>query len=141
MQGNYQYVEDGMPTSSWSVRPTCIPLYCTLHVTSSTPEQITFEERFQNFGGVANQTGGLWNLYLPMPNGIQCPDGTVAATEDTWWFNPILLTGTHTKTWRRTCGLEPDMVKKPFTLTFTGPLSAPVDQYPLYCTTLQYCIS
>ena len=137
LEGFYSYVEEGLPDITWRFIPTCVPTYCSLHVTSSTVQQVTFEERASNYGGVAALQGGLWNLYFPTSQGIKCADGSTAPTEDTWWINPYLLTGTHTKTWKAACGLQPDMVKKPFPPVFKSPLPTPIDRFPLHCQALQ----
>ena len=131
----------GRLTSRGASFPTCVPTHCpTSSRAASGPAGHVSKKIASNYGGVAALQGGLWNLYFPTSKGIKCADGSTAPTEDTWWINPYLLTGTHTKTWKAACGLQPDMVKKPFSLVFKSPLPTPIDRFPLHCQALQpYC--
>ena len=72
-------------------------------------------------------------------NGVACPDGTTAASTDTYAFDDVSLTGTHTSIHGDICGLQPAMTKTPFTLAFQGPLASPVDRYPLDCNEIGQC--
>src|ERR1700682_6816105 len=79
MQGTYTYTQEGLPPSTWTIYPICVPvvgdlrepLYlpvgCTLHVTSSA-----------GGGGDARLTNGLWTYALTARDGMQCPDGSKA---------------------------------------------------------------
>jgi len=70
---------------------------------------------------------------------VACPDGTTAASTDTYAFDDVSLTGTHTNIHGDICGLQPAMTKTPFTLAFQGPLASPVDRYPLDCNEIGQC--
>lgn len=146
LQGVYAYHEETAPEGTvWTVTPTCsptvgdlreplyLPVGCTLHVTSATPAQVTFEERAASFGGDARLVSGRWQLVTDKLEGTACPDGSTAPSTDTYEFDNETLTGTRTITHIAQCGLPPTMIKKPFTLTFLRPLPAPVDRYPFYC--------
>lgn len=139
LEGFYNYVEEGLPPVTWRLSPTCIPLYCYLHVTSTTNEQVTFAQRNLNFAETAQPLDGRWNMFHPSFAGMQCADGTAAPTQNTFIFDPVTLAGTHTITYNAVCGLQPNMIKKPFNLSWQGPLPSPVTDYPLYCTSLQWC--
>jgi hypothetical protein len=145
MSGLYTYTQAGLPQSSWTITPICVPvvgdlrqpLYlpvgCTLHVASATSSQVTDELRQQNFGGDARLTNGLWTIVMNKPNGMVCPDGSTAPTVDTYAYDDATLQGTHTSTHGEVCGMQPGLTKVPFTLQFNGPLPFSFDPYPLRC--------
>ena len=146
LQGVYAYHEEGAPEgTTWTVTPTCsptvgdlreplyLPVGCTLHVTSATPAQVTFEERAANFGGDARLVAGRWQLVANKLEGTRCPDGGTRPSTDVYEFDNETLTGTRTVTQPGECGLLPSMEKRAFTLTFLRPLPRPVERYPFYC--------
>ena len=137
--GFYAYEEEGLPPSTWSFSPTCLPPdFCYLHVTSSTHAQNTFTERTLNFGGVAQLVNGEWTLVVNKPEGIQCADGTVARSVDTYKFDQGQTGGTHTISHTRVCGLEPALITKPFGLRFEGPPAYPIEPFPLDCADIRF---
>ena len=77
--------------------------------------------------------GGQWALTTNKADGFQCADGSTAPTVDTYKFDDVTLTGTHTSLHNAVCGAAPGMTKTPFTLAFAKPLPIPVDRYPLVC--------
>ena len=81
----------------------------------------------------ARLTGGQWNLLTNKVDGFLCLDGSTAPTVDTYLFDDVTLTGTHTSLHNAVCGVPAGMTKTPFTLAFDTPLSIPVEQYPLVC--------
>lgn len=157
VEGNYTYTEAGYPQATWTFSPTCVPVCqasspectrpfgaggptgCTLHMSSSTPEHINRDERQMNFGGTMRVVNDVWSLTTPQPEGVQCPDGSYAVSTDTYAFDDATLTGTHTVTWTPQCGLQAGMTKTPFTLSYAGPLDAPVTRYPLQCSPFGIC--
>ena len=84
-------------------------------------------------------TSDLWTFQVGKSNGVACPDGSTAASTDTYAFDDVSLTGTHTSIHGDVCGLQPAMTKTPFTLAFQGPLPNPVDRYPLDCNEIGQC--
>ena len=145
MQGAYTYTQEGLPPSTWTIYPMCVPvvgdlrepLYlpvgCELHVTSSTSSQTTQELQLQNYGGDARLVSDLWTVVVPKEHGLLCPDGTTAPTVETYKFDNATLAGTHTVTHNEACGVPAAVIKQPFTLTFDQPLPIPVEPYPLPC--------
>jgi hypothetical protein len=65
-----------------------------------------------------------------------CP---VSSPECTRPFDDATLSGTHTVTWTPQCGMPAGMTKTPFSLSFVGPLDAPVTRYPLQCNPFGVC--
>ncbi|MGE2730296.1 hypothetical protein ACQI4F_12505 [Mycolicibacterium vaccae] len=135
MEGVYTYTpEDGKP-GTWTIYPTCVPvvgdlrepLYlpvaCTLHVAGSQGAP----------GGDATLVGGLWSFTTPNGQGMKCPDGQWAPTVDTISFDNVTMSGTRSISHNGNCGLQPGIIKSPFTLAYQGPLALPVDRYPLIC--------
>jgi hypothetical protein len=145
MEGNYTFTTPGQPSATWTIYPICVPtvgdlrvplelpVACTLKVVSATAGKQTFELNNLNWGGDAKLTGGMWTLTTNKADGLMCPDGTTAPTVDTYKFDDVTLTGTHTSLHPAVCGLQPGMTKEPFTLAFAEPLPIPVDRYPLVC--------
>ena len=86
-----------------------------------------------NYTGRARLTSDLWTLQVLKSDGVSCRDGTTAPSTETYAFDDVSLAGTHTSIHGDVCGLQPAMTKTPFTLAFQGPLSAPVERYPLDC--------
>lgn len=91
-----------------------------LHVTSATSSKITHELNSLNWGGDARLTGGRWSRTTNKVDGFLCPDGSTALTVDTYAFDDVTPTGTHTSLHNAVCG-EP------------AGMTLPVDQYPLVC--------
>jgi hypothetical protein len=157
MEGSYTYNEAGLPPATWTFSPTCVPVCavsspectrpfgaggptgCDLHMSSSTPAHINRDEREMNFGATARIVNGMWSFTYPQPEGVRCPDGSYALSTDTYAFDDATLTGTHTVTWTPQCGMQAGMTKAPFSLSFIGPLPAPVTRYPLQCSQFGIC--
>ena len=154
--GMYTFTEAGVPPTTWKITALCnapsrqraIPDFtdpviaadlCALTVSSTTARVISRAEKMANFVSRARLTGDLWTLQIGKPNGVTCPDGSTAATTDTYAFDDVSLTGTHTSIHSDICGLQPGMTKSPFTLAFKGPLAVPVERYPLDCNEIGQC--
>ena len=154
--GMYTFNEAGVPPSTWKVYALCdapsrqraIPDFtdpvvaadlCALNVTSTTARVISRSEKMANYVGRARLTSDLWTFEVGKSNGVACPDGSTAASTDTYAFDDVSLTGTHTSIHGDVCGLPPAMTKTPFTLAFAGPLPKPVDRYPLDCNEIGQC--
>ncbi len=145
MEGYYTFSSPGQPQAEWTIYPICVPtvgdlreplelpVACTLKVVSATDSKTTFELNNLNWGGDARLTGGQWTLTTRKEEGVQCPDGSTAPSTDTYKFDDVTLTGTHTQLNTAVCGLPAGMKKEPFTLSFVRPLPLPVDKYPLVC--------
>jgi hypothetical protein len=145
MEGIYTFHADGSPAAEWTIYPLCtptvgdlrvpleLPVACRLKVVSATPAKNTFELNNLNWGGDAALTSGIWALTANKTDGFQCADGSTAPTVDTYTFDDVSLTGTHTSLHTAVCGAAPGMTKTPFTLAFEKPLPIPVDRYPLVC--------
>jgi hypothetical protein len=154
--GMYSFTEAGAPAVTWKITALCdapsrqraIPDFtdpviaadlCALNVSSTTPRVLTHQDKMVNFAVRANLTGDLWTLQVPRADGVSCPDGSTAASTETYAFDDVSLSGTHTSIHADVCGLEPAMTKKPFTLAFQGPLAIPVNRYPLDCNEIGQC--
>ena len=145
MEGIYTFNTEGSPPAEWTIYPLCtptvgdlrvpleLPVACKLKVVSATPGKYTFELNNLNWGGDAKLTDGQWALTTNKADGFQCADGSTAPTVDTYKFDDVTLTGTHTSLHTSVCGAAPGMTKTPFTLAFARPLPIPVDRYPLVC--------
>ena len=114
--------------------PLELPVACTLKVVSATPGKDTFELNNLNWGGDARLTGGMWTLTTNKADGFQCPDGSTAPTVDTYKFDDVTLTGTHTATpqrrLRRTGGHDQDAVHARIR---RSRCRSPSSSYPLVC--------
>jgi hypothetical protein len=154
--GVYTFSEAGVPPTNWRISALCdapsrqraIPDFtdpviaadlCGLNVASYTPRSISRAEKLANYVGRARLASDRWTFQIDKPNGVVCPDGTNAETTDTYAFDDVALTGTHTTVHGDVCGLQPAMTKTPFTLAFQGPLPAPVERYPLDCNEIGQC--
>jgi hypothetical protein len=154
--GMYSFTEAGVPSATWKIYALCdapsrqraIPDFtdpviaadlCALNVSSTTPRVISRQEKLANYVGRARLTSDLWTFQLPRSDGVLCPDGTTAASTETYAFDDVSLTGTHTSIHSDICGMQPAMTKTPFTLAFQGPLPNPVERYPLDCNEIGQC--
>jgi hypothetical protein len=145
MEGIYTFNTEGMPPAQWTIYPICVPtvgdlreplelpVACTLKVVSATNNKSSFDLTNLNWGGDARLTGGQWALTTRKEEGFRCPDGSFAPTVDTYRFDDVTLTGTHTSLNNAVCGVPAGMKKSTFTLAFARPLPIPVDKYPLVC--------
>ena len=128
--------------------PTCVPVVgdlrdnlelpvgCTLHVTSAAVDAADDEKPgLIVTGGDARLTGGVWSYTVTLGAGLTCPDGSAAKATQTVSFDSDALTGTRkTLVNPGTCGgAVPLMTSQPFTLVYQGPLSEPIEPYPLIC--------
>lgn len=144
MQGVYNYVEEGINPTTWTITPVCVPtvgdlrepLYlavaCKLLIAASTPSTGDGAGK-DTYAGNAILTNNVWTFSFQRPDGVQCPNGGTAAGMEMYEFDDRTLTGTRTFSRGAVCGLQPDLVKTPFTLVFNRPLPAPVDPYALDC--------
>ena len=107
LQGSYSYIQDGTPTTTWTVSPTCVPvvgdlrdnlelpLGCVLHINSIAANPSDEDKPgLIVAGGDARLAGGLWSYTEPLGEGITCPDGSVAKAIQTVSFDGDALTGT-----------------------------------------------
>ena len=148
LQGSYSYIQDGTPTTTWTVSPTCVPvvgdlrdnlelpLGCVLHINSIAANPSDEDKPgLIVAGGDARLAGGLWSYTEPLGEGITCPDGSVAKAIQTVSFDGDALTGTRkTLVDASACGGGvPLETSHPFTLVSQGPLSEPIEPYPLVC--------
>lgn len=154
--GMYSFSEAGTSSVTWKISALCdapsrqraIPDFtdpviwadlCALNVVSTTPRVISRQEKLANYSGRARLTSDLWTFQVPKADGVSCPDGTTAPSTDTYAFDDVSLTGTHTVIHDAVCGMQPAMTKTPFTLAFQGPLPVPVERYPLDCNQIGQC--
>jgi hypothetical protein len=157
LDGYYTFNMEGVPQARWAMQSLCSqasgtraqPDYtdqdiqtqgCKVLVTSTTPRVISQEEHLVNFAGWALLTDDIWTFQIVQHDELVCPDGSTQPETDTYGFTspdpngPPNLTGTHTDIHPAVCGLPAAMNKKPFTLTYTGPLDHPVvDRFPMHC--------
>ncbi len=155
--GIYTFTEAGVPAATWKISALCdapsrqraIPDFtdpviaadlCALNVSSTTGRApVSRSEKTANYVGRARLASDLWTFEVNKSNGVSCPDGSTAASTDTYAFDDVSLTGTHTSIHGDVCGLQPGMTKTPFTLAFQGPLASPADRYPLNCNEIGQC--
>jgi hypothetical protein len=154
--GMYSFTEPGVPAATWKISALCdavsrqraIPDFsdpviaadlCALNVVSTTPRVISRQEKLVNYNSRARLTSDLWTFQVARPDGVSCPDGSTAATTETYAFDDVTLAGTHTSIHGPVCGMPPAMAKTPFTLAFQRPLPVPVDRYPLDCNEIGQC--
>ncbi|MEZ0054475.1 hypothetical protein ABIA30_005517 [Mycobacterium sp. MAA66] len=136
--GVYSYQQDGLPAGQWSFYPICaqtvgdlrvnleLPVGCTVHVASNDLTIVAT--------GDARLSSGLWTFTQPNPTGFTCPDGQTMPITETYAIDWAAKSGTRTVTHNTQCGVDANMVKSHFTIAYKGPLSMPVDQYPMYCS-------
>jgi hypothetical protein len=139
LEGVYTYTQPGAPLYNWTIYPTCVPvvgdlrvaLYlpvgCVLHVTSDR------ENSGESFGGDARLVSDRWTFTVNNPSGVSCPDGSKKQSLDVYSFDAATMSGTKTISYSEECGLQPDLIKQPFTIAYQKPLPIPVDRYPLLC--------
>ncbi|MBA0047174.1 hypothetical protein [Mycobacterium sp. NPDC050853] len=154
--GTYRMIEEGLGQVAWKMSAVCVQASgtriqsdytdptiqadgCTLTVTSSTPDILKHGDKLQNYSIPAKLVDDQWTFLHPRPQGMTCPDGTFAPTQDKYVFNDETLTGVHTTIHSAVCGGPPGMTKKPFSLQFVAPLDVPVDRFPQYCDGFAHC--
>jgi hypothetical protein len=154
--GNYTFNQAGVSGVTWTIttlcdqvngsryykdysNPTIMADFCALNVVSATDEQISHQDKVQNFSGRARLTGGLWTFQANVADGVSCPGGGTAASTETYAFDNETLAGTHTSLHGAVCGLQPSMSKQPFSLALVGPPPSPIERYPLRCNDLAMC--
>ncbi|BBX25050.1 hypothetical protein [Mycolicibacterium alvei] len=146
MQGVFNYTQEGVGHETWSIYPSCVPtvgdlreplelaVACRLHVATTRGTK----------GGDARLTGGQWVYSTAVPDGLQCANGDLEPTKETYKFDDVTLTGTRSVSNNEACGgtLAPAIHTFPFTLKYERPLPIPVDVYPLDCQSwgLRLCI-
>ena len=119
--------------------PTIMANFCALNVVSTTAEQISRQDKLQNFSGRARLSGGLWTFKVEVPDGVSCPGGGTGASTETYSFDNETFGGTHTTLHGAVCGLPSDMKKQPFSLALSGPPPSPIERYPLRCNDIAMC--
>lgn len=154
--GTYRMIEEGAGEITWTMSAVCVqasgtriqsdytdPIIqadgCTLAVTSATPDILKHSDRLQNYSTPAKLVDDQWTFIHARPQGMTCPDGTFAPSQEKYVFNDETLTGVHTTMHSAVCGGQPGMTKKPFSLQFVKPLDVPVDRFPLYCDGFAHC--
>jgi hypothetical protein len=154
--GNYSFNQSGVSGVTWTIttlcdqvngsryykdysNPTIMADFCALNIVSVTDEQISHQDKVQNYSGRARLTGGLWTFKVDVTGGVSCPGGGTATSTETYAFDNETLAGTHTSLHGAECGLEPAMSKQPFSLALTGPPPSPIERYPLRCNDIAIC--
>jgi hypothetical protein len=154
--GRYSFNQAGVSGVTWTVTALCDQVngsryykdysnpdimadFCALNVVSETSEQISHEDKLQNFNGRARLVSQLWTFQVNKSDGLSCPGGGTAPSTENYAFDNETLTGTHTIMHGSVCGLQPSMTKQPFSLALTGPPPSPIERYPLRCNDLAMC--
>ncbi|BBX76042.1 hypothetical protein H7H78_19960 [Mycobacterium shinjukuense] len=154
--GNYAFNQAGVSGVTWTITALCDQpsgtrnmndysdpvtwaFQCALNIVSTTPRQLSRQDKLQNFSGRARLSSVLWTFQVTQPEGVLCPDGSTAPSTETYAFDDTTLTGTHTTLHGAVCGLQPQMSKQPFSLQLVGPPPSPVERYPLYCNNIAMC--
>jgi hypothetical protein len=154
--GNYTFNQAGASGATWTITALCDQVngsryykdysnpdiqadFCALNIVSATEEQISRQDKLQNYSGRARLVSGLWTFQATVADGISCPDGSTAPSTETYAFDDGSLAGTHTTLHGAECGLEPSMTKQPFSLRLVGPPPSPIQRYPLQCNNVAFC--
>lgn len=139
MEGIYTYTQ-GDVVADWVIYPSCVPtvgdlrvnlelpVACRLHVAANPSTKVA--------GGDARLTSGVWTFSTNKKDGLTCPDGaTTAPIVETYEFDDRTMSGTRSVAFSDVCEgqVAANILTYPFTLAYKGPLSIPVDRYPLYC--------
>jgi hypothetical protein len=135
LEGVYTYVQEGGPTGTFTIWPTCVPTVGDLREPLLLPVACTLHvETTRDFpAGAARLTEGVWAYTTSKKEGMQCPDGSWARINETVEFDTNTMTGTRTAFHNADCGLAPGTVKANFTLAYKEPLPFPIERYPLDC--------
>lgn len=154
--GKYSFNQAGVSGVTWTITALCDQVngsryykdysnpdimanFCALNIVSATDEQISRQDKLQNFGGRARLVSQRWTFKVDIADGVSCPGGGTAPSTETYAFDDETLTGTHTSLHGPECGLESSMTKQPFSLTLTGPPPSPIERYPLRCNDIAMC--
>lgn len=135
LEGVYKFNQEGGGSANWKIYPLCVPTVgdgrVPLHLAVGCKLEVESD-------GIPGQAGGYrlvsgrWTYTTPLLAGHRCPDGHTVASQETYQFDTS-LNGTYTHAFNAVCGGQPGLEKHPFTLTYVGPLPAPVIHYPLTC--------
>lgn len=154
--GTYRLIEEGGGEVAWKLAAVCVQASgtriqsdytdptiqaegCTLNVASSTPDILKHNDKIQNYTAFAQLADGQWTFIHARPQGMTCPDGSYAPTQEKYVFNDETLTGVHTTIYSAVCGGQPGLSRKPFSLQFLSPPSVPVERFPQYCDGFAHC--
>jgi hypothetical protein len=154
--GKYSFNQAGVSGVTWTITALCdqvngsryykdysnpdiIANFCALNIVSATDEQISRQDKLQNFSGRARLVSQLWTFKVDIADGVSCPGGGTAPSTETFAFDDATLTGTHTSLHGPECGVESAMSKQPFSLALNGPPPSPIERYPLRCNDIAMC--
>jgi hypothetical protein len=154
--GNYSFLQAGVSGVTWTIAALCDQVngsryykdysnpdiqadFCALNIVSSTDEQISRQDKLQNYSGRARLVSGRWTFQVGVADGVSCPGGGTGPSTETYAFDDGSLAGTHTSLHGAVCGLQPSMTKQPFSLQLSGPPPSPVQRYPLQCNDIAIC--
>jgi hypothetical protein len=154
--GNYSFLQAGVSGVTWTIAALCDQVngsryykdysnpdiqadFCALNIVSSTDEQISRQDKLQNYSGRARLVSGRWTFQVGVADGVSCPGGGTGPSTETYAFDDGSLAGTHTSLHGAVCGLQPAMTKQPFSLQLNGPPPSPVQRYPLQCNDIAIC--
>ena len=154
--GTYTFNQAGVSGVTWTITTLCDQVngsryykdysnpdimanFCALNIVSATDEQISRQDKLQNYSGRARLVSQRWTFKVDVADGVSCPGGGTASSTETYAFDNETMTGTHTTLHGAECGLESAMSKQPFTLTLNGPPPSPIERYPLRCNDLAMC--
>jgi hypothetical protein len=154
--GNYSFLQAGVSGVTWTIAALCDQVngsryykdysnpdiqadFCALNIVSSTDEQISRQDKLQNYSGRARLVSGRWTFQVGVADGVSCPGGGTGPSTETYAFDDGSLAGTHTSLHGAVCGLQPSMTKQPFSLQLSGPPPSPIERYPLRCNDIAIC--
>ncbi|MUM17628.1 hypothetical protein FZI91_15480 [Mycobacterium sp. CBMA271] len=154
--GTYRLIEQGGGEVAWKLSSVCVQASgtriqsdytdptiqtegCTLNVTSSTPDMLKHSDKIQNYSTRAKISDGQWTFIQAQPQGMTCPDGSFAPTQEKFVLNDETMTGVHTTIHSAVCGGQPGLTRTPFSLQFVAPPGTPVERFPLYCDGFAHC--
>jgi hypothetical protein len=135
LEGVYAANIGGQGGNDWKVFPSCVPTVGDLREPLYLPVACRLHVMQDGRPGVdASQVGFQWTFqYDDVQDARTCPDGSKAPQTEIYSFDGNTLVGTLRVIHGEVCGEQPGMTTIPFTLAYKGPLSMPVDRYPLVC--------
>ncbi len=134
LEGVYTVTIDGRATTEWRISPSCVPTVGDLREPLYLPVACRLNIQHPGRPGAgARQVESQWTFQYDEANARTCPDGSKAPQTEIYSFDGNTLVGTLKVIHGEVCGEQPGMTTIPFTLAYKGPLSMPVDRYPLYC--------
>jgi hypothetical protein len=135
LEGVYTYHQEGGPSGTYTIFPSCVPTVGDLREPLYLPVACRLHVQATHgiASGDARLTNGVWSFTTSIKEGMQCPDGSWAPVTETYEFDTNTMSGTRSIFHSAACGMPAGEKKSAFTLAFKEPLPIPVERYPLDC--------